>query len=208
LGKHVPEDAVLRRHHFAHVRYLLETAAPAPTDSVLRRHHEQWITFECEACSRDEARFERLLAGHDALRAARAAAVELPPAPAPVTAERATPAPEVEAPATAAAAVAPLVESTASTEAAVTEAAPLVAAPEPLAVAAAEPVAPAPAPARIPEDSVLRRHFLAHVQTLLESDGPPRPTDSILNRHYEHWLCTQLAECLQDEARLGQVLTR
>jgi hypothetical protein len=38
----------------------------------------------------------------------------------------------------------------------------------------------------IPEDSVLRRHYLSKLAAELEALGGPYPTDSILRRHYEH----------------------
>ena len=37
----------------------------------------------------------------------------------------------------------------------------------------------------IPEDSVLRRHFLANLQAEIESAFAPRPTDSVLQRHHD-----------------------
>ena len=37
---------------------------------------------------------------------------------------------------------------------------------------------------KIPEDSTLRRHFLAHLRAEIESGMPVRPTDSSLRRHY------------------------
>jgi hypothetical protein len=41
--------------------------------------------------------------------------------------------------------------------------------------------------AKIPEDSMLRRHFMTTLQSKIESRLalPPRPTDSMLHRHYE-----------------------
>jgi len=37
---------------------------------------------------------------------------------------------------------------------------------------------------RIPEDSTLKHNFLTHLQSEIESTLFPRPTDSILQRHY------------------------
>lgn len=45
---------------------------------------------------------------------------------------------------------------------------------------------------RVPEDSILRRHFLTTLRYELASCMPPRPTDSILKRHYDHLLDTKL----------------
>lgn len=39
----------------------------------------------------------------------------------------------------------------------------------------------------IPEDSMLRRHFLSLLRSQIEADLPPQPTDSILRRHFESW---------------------
>ncbi|MGR8931611.1 MAG: hypothetical protein ACU836_13295 [Gammaproteobacteria bacterium] len=38
---------------------------------------------------------------------------------------------------------------------------------------------------RIPEDSVLKRHFIAQLQAEIEAALCPRPTDSVLRRHYD-----------------------
>lgn len=37
----------------------------------------------------------------------------------------------------------------------------------------------------IPEDSMLKRHFLANLQAEVESDLAPRPTCSMLKRHHD-----------------------
>lgn len=37
----------------------------------------------------------------------------------------------------------------------------------------------------VPEDSVLKRHFLAQLQSEIEGALFPRPTDSMLQRHYD-----------------------
>ena len=36
-----------------------------------------------------------------------------------------------------------------------------------------------------PEDSTLRRHFMAQIQHEIEASLLPRPTDSVLQRHYD-----------------------
>lgn len=50
---------------------------------------------------------------------------------------------------------------------------------------------------RIPEDSMLRRHYLTHIRMLkqsvevtheMPSEWPARPTDSMLRRHYDSWM--------------------
>jgi FtsZ-interacting cell division protein ZipA len=50
--------------------------------------------------------------------------------------------------------------------------------------------------AQIPEDSVLRRHFLTQLMTEIESEVFPRPTDSILKRHYDSLILAKFADRL------------
>lgn len=49
----------------------------------------------------------------------------------------------------------------------------------------------------IPEDSVLRRHFMTQLRAEIESSLFPRPSDSVLQRHYEQLIESEL------EMRLG-----
>jgi hypothetical protein len=51
---------------------------------------------------------------------------------------------------------------------------------------------------KVPEDSVLKRHFLTHLQSEIESALFPRPTDSVLQRHYDSLVTAEL------ENRLAQ----
>jgi len=44
----------------------------------------------------------------------------------------------------------------------------------------------------IPEDSVLKRHFLTHLRAEIEADLFPRPSDSILQRHYDAMVAAEL----------------
>jgi len=44
----------------------------------------------------------------------------------------------------------------------------------------------------IPEDSILRRHFLSQLQSEVESALFPRPTDSVLQRHYDTLVANEL----------------
>jgi len=63
----------------------------------------------------------------------------------------------------------------------------------------AEPAAPAVAPAAeagIPQDSVLRRHFLARLTHQIESELPVKPSDSVLRRHYEALVADKLQQYL------------
>lgn len=56
----------------------------------------------------------------------------------------------------------------------------------------------------IPQDSVLRRHYLAHKAAENEAIVNPYPTDSVLRRHYEQLLQTGFSAEVQ---RLAQELT-
>ncbi|MCL7423077.1 MAG: hypothetical protein M8364_19480 [Methylobacter sp.] len=49
----------------------------------------------------------------------------------------------------------------------------------------------------VPEDSILRRHFLSNLQAQIESELPDSPTDSVLKRHHDTLICTKLAERLE-----------
>jgi len=49
---------------------------------------------------------------------------------------------------------------------------------------------------QIPEDSVLRRHFLAQLHAEIESELFDRPTDVVLKRHYDQLILTKLADRL------------
>jgi len=45
---------------------------------------------------------------------------------------------------------------------------------------------------KVPEDSVLKRHFLAQLQSEIESALFPRPSDSTLRRHYDTLVAAEL----------------
>jgi molecular chaperone DnaK len=48
---------------------------------------------------------------------------------------------------------------------------------------------------KIPEDSVLRRHYFANLNAKVDSNIPLRPTDSVLRRHYDN-LCVSNQESI------------
>lgn len=58
----------------------------------------------------------------------------------------------------------------------------------------------------LPQDSILRRHYLAHLCNMLESLAPVRPTDSVLVRHYDAMLATKLMQCLSNEKAMAELL--
>ncbi|MDT4288920.1 hypothetical protein RO575_05080 [Methylomonas sp. MO1] len=49
----------------------------------------------------------------------------------------------------------------------------------------------------LPEDSVLKRHFLTQLQSEIEATLFPRPTDSMLQRHYDALVAAKLENRLQ-----------
>ncbi len=59
-------------------------------------------------------------------------------------------------------------------------------------------VAPAENISALPQDSILRRHYFTHLCTMLEAIAPPRPTESVLCRHYDMMIVTKIAQCLGD----------
>lgn len=60
----------------------------------------------------------------------------------------------------------------------------------------------------IPQDSVLRRHYMTHLRYMIETVTFPRPTDSVLRRHYDHLIASELETCLNDEAHLEKLISR
>jgi hypothetical protein len=51
---------------------------------------------------------------------------------------------------------------------------------------------PAVAGLVVPEDSVLKRHFLAQLQSEIEATLFPRPTDATLQRHYDSMVASKV----------------
>ncbi|NOT12402.1 MAG: hypothetical protein HOP23_11320 [Methylococcaceae bacterium] len=50
---------------------------------------------------------------------------------------------------------------------------------------------------KLPEDSVLRRHFLATLRAKVESAYPARPTDSTLRRHFDSLIATEIEKYIE-----------
>ena len=50
---------------------------------------------------------------------------------------------------------------------------------------------------KVPEDSTLKRHFLATLRAKIESELHPRPSDAVLKRHYDSLIVSEM------EKRLG-----
>jgi hypothetical protein len=49
---------------------------------------------------------------------------------------------------------------------------------------------------KLPEDSVLKRHFLTHLKSEIEATLFPCPTDSVLRRHYNALVAAELEKRL------------
>jgi hypothetical protein len=49
----------------------------------------------------------------------------------------------------------------------------------------------------VPQDHVLRRHYLALLESRL-NEITPSPTDSVLRRHHQQWLKARLSRCIED----------
>ncbi|MBL6987193.1 MAG: hypothetical protein ISR72_09185 [Methylobacter sp.] len=57
----------------------------------------------------------------------------------------------------------------------------------------------------LPQDSILRRHYLAHVCNMIESLAPLRPTESVLSRHYDMMIVAKLGQCLSNKKAMEQL---
>jgi len=53
-------------------------------------------------------------------------------------------------------------------------------------------------PLRVPEDSMLKRHFLTQLRSEIEAALFPRPTDSVLQRHYDTLVAVELKNRLDN----------
>jgi len=60
----------------------------------------------------------------------------------------------------------------------------------------------------IPQESVLRRHYLTHIRYMIEATTFPRPTESVLRRHYEQLVGSIMDACVSDRAELEKLLRR
>lgn len=84
----------------------------------------------------------------------------------------------------------------------------------PLSVGESSPAASAsaalmtPMLGNLPQDAMLRRHYLAHVRAMIEALNPPRPTDSALSRHHDAMLNAEMEQCLISEAAMEQLIHR
>ncbi len=58
----------------------------------------------------------------------------------------------------------------------------------------------------LPQDSILRRHYFTHLCTMLEALVPPRPTESVLCRHYDMMIVSKIVQCLSDKNATEQLI--
>lgn len=152
----MPEDSILKRHFITHIRSQVESAlGPRPTDSILKRHYDALVKSE----------MEKYVDGP----------IELCVHTEPVSVAVITPVTKFE----------PITEIAAvvETELLVETLTEIVALATP--EARVEHYSKPAEKQKIPEDSILRRHFLTHIRSQVESGLGPRPTDSILKRHYD-----------------------
>lgn len=177
FGRHVPQDSVLKRHFQTHLCQMLEAVASPRPTDSVLKRHHEHLL---------QSRLQACLRDKACLDklTAEYEACRANQAAAVVAAP--VSAPVVEAPA---AATAPVIAE---------------AVPAPSQPAETAPVAAA---VQIPQDSILRRHFLNHLAYMLEAIAPCHPTDSVLKRHHAQWLRIQLDACLSDPARLKKVFS-
>ena len=57
----------------------------------------------------------------------------------------------------------------------------------------------------LPQDSMLRRHYLTNLRVMIESLKPPRPTDSTLSRHYDSIITAEIEQCLYDQGAIERL---
>jgi hypothetical protein len=60
----------------------------------------------------------------------------------------------------------------------------------------------------LPQDSTLRRHYLAHLHAIIDALNPARPTDSTLSRHYDALIHAEIDQCLSEPAAIERLQHR
>jgi hypothetical protein len=58
----------------------------------------------------------------------------------------------------------------------------------------------------LPQDSMLRRHYLTNLRFMIESLKPPHPTDSSLARHYDTIITAEIEQCLRDKGAVERLI--
>jgi len=59
----------------------------------------------------------------------------------------------------------------------------------------------------LPEDSMLRRHYLTNLRTMIESLKSPRPTDAALSAHYDAMINTEVEQCLSEKGATERLIS-
>ncbi|MDO9214929.1 MAG: hypothetical protein Q8Q54_15240 [Methylococcales bacterium] len=60
----------------------------------------------------------------------------------------------------------------------------------------------------LPQDSMLKRHYLTHVHAMMTAISPARPTEPTLARHYDTQLTADIAQCLNDEVAMEKLIAQ
>ncbi len=55
----------------------------------------------------------------------------------------------------------------------------------------------------LPQDSMLKRHYLTHLKMMLELIYAPYPTDSALIRHYQTMIAAKIEDCLNNKDKMA-----
>jgi hypothetical protein len=58
----------------------------------------------------------------------------------------------------------------------------------------------------LPQDSMLRRHYLTNLRAMIESLKSPHPTDSSLSRHYDSIITAEIEQCLSDQGAIKRLI--
>ena len=60
----------------------------------------------------------------------------------------------------------------------------------------------------LPQDSMLKRHYLTHVHAMMTAISPARPTEPTLARHYDTQLTADIAQCLSDKVAMEKLIAQ
>lgn len=185
----LPQDSMLRRHYVTHLRAMITSLSPSrPSDLALSRHYDTQIAASIAQCVSNEAAMEKLINAYENHQKTSAcpAIVSQPVTVADVIIEESKTEPSVQ------------IETASESSAVVSQTTDVV---EPVVEESKiepsvqiETVTERPAVAaqhsmsKVPEDSMLKRHYLSHLYTQVAATLPTRPTDSTLRRHYDAML--------------------
>lgn len=60
----------------------------------------------------------------------------------------------------------------------------------------------------LPQDSMLKRHYLTNLRAIITSLSPQPPTDSALSRHYNTQIAAKIEQCLNNEQAVAQLISQ